>query len=276
MKAKLNKFILWSAFLVLLLIVTTVIIFYVWTKQIISTETPSTTVPDNANIAAANSTALAFPVGVNSHTKTITENPTVDFYAGTNLSINSDNSRAARFLDRLLAEFVRFDWYQNLASSVSRILVIYPGERHEEVVKNIGDILRWNSEERELFFNYVISSEPALIEGKFYPGRYVVSKDATPEEVADLLIARFNEEILARYPDEIQLQVPLADYLSKCPSSLMLHCSMLAVVKLRKIGGGLEWFLEISLLSHPTIHMKTLGYRQPLLPTLQLKQYSLL
>ncbi|HMO78074.1 MAG TPA: hypothetical protein PKD95_02665 [Candidatus Paceibacterota bacterium] len=217
MKAKLNKFILWSAFLVLLLIVTTVIIFYVWTKQIISTETPSTTVPDNANIAAANSTALAFPVGVNSHTKTITENPTVDFYAGTNLSINSDNSRAARFLDRLLAEFVRFDWYQNLASSVSRILVIYPGERHEEVVKNIGDILRWNSEERELFFNYVISSEPALIEGKFYPGRYVVSKDATPEEVADLLIARFNEEILARYPDEIQLQVPLADIYRNAP-----------------------------------------------------------
>ena len=98
---------------------------------------------------------------------------------GSYLSINTDNSQSGRLLNRLLAEFVRFDWYQNLASSVSRILVIYPGERHEEIVKNIGDILKIGVLKIELFYNYIVASEPIMVEGKFFPGRYVVSKDAS-------------------------------------------------------------------------------------------------
>ncbi len=211
MRAKLTKLILWSAFFVMLLLFILFVVFYVWTRQIIMT--PGTSQNQVKNIVEVNNEVSAFPVGVNTLTKTIIENPAVDFYVDSNLAIDTENSRASRFLDRLLAEFVRFDWYQGLASAVSRILVIYPGERHEEVVKNFGDILKWTAAERELFYNYVISSEPILNEGKFYPGRYVVSKDATPEEVADLLEARFREEILTHYTKEIELQVPLTEAL---------------------------------------------------------------
>jgi uncharacterized YceG family protein len=210
MKAKLTKFILWSAFSVVFLVVTIMIVFYAWTKQLVE---PKTLTLETTNIVEVETGVSVFPVGVNSLTKTITENPAVDFYVDSNLAIDTENSRAGRFLDRLLAEFVRFDWYQNLASSVSRILVIYPGERHEEIVKNFGDILKWTVAERDLFYNYIVSSEPVLTEGKFYPGRYIVSKDATPEEVADLLEARFREEILTHYTHEIELQVPLEEAL---------------------------------------------------------------
>jgi len=210
MKAKLTKYILWSAHFVALLLIIVLVFFYIWTKQLVTLQTPSVITVSSPE---AESGVEAFPIGVNSLTKTITENPSVDLYVGNNLSINTENSRASRFLDRLLVEFVRFDWYQNLASSVSRLLVIYPGERHEEIVKNIGDILRWSADEKELFYNYIVASEPVLDEGKFYPGRYVVSKDATPEDVADLLEARFREEILTRYTNEVALQVPLEDAL---------------------------------------------------------------
>lgn len=211
MQAKFTKFILWSAFSVLIASVTVAVVFFVWTKQLVST--PQIAPTSTANIVEVESEVSVFPVGVNSLTKTITENPAVDFYVGSNLSINIDHSRTNRFLDRLLAEFVHFDWYQNLASAVSRILVIYPGERHEEIVKNFGDILKWTVAERELFYNYIVSSEPVLTEGKFYPGRYIVSIDATPEQVADLLQARFKDEILTHYTPEIELQVPLEEAL---------------------------------------------------------------
>lgn len=207
MRARLTKLTLW--FLIAGLIVTALllIIFYTWTKHVVVTSKSSDISTNDIKPAEV------FPVGVNSQTKTITENPVVDFYVDTYLSINTEKSRSNRLFDRLLAELVRYDWYQNLASSVSRILVIYPGERHEEVVKNFADILKWENKEKELFYNYITAADPALVEGKFFPGRYVVSKDATPEEVADVLVAKFRYEVLNRYTDEVELQVPMKNAL---------------------------------------------------------------
>lgn len=210
MWSKLSKFVLWAIIILLALLVIALAAFYVWTKQIVKSETETNV---NTAVIEVQDAVSPFPVSVNSLKKTIIENPAIDLYIESNLALNPVDSRNKRFFDRLLAEFVRFDWYQNLASAVSRILVIYPGERHEEIVENFGNILKWSKEERKLFYNYIASAEPALTEGKFYPGRYVVSKDATPEEVSDLLIARFREEILQHYTEEIELQVPLKEAL---------------------------------------------------------------
>lgn len=158
--------------------------------------------------------AELFPIGVNPKAKNIVENPVVDGYVETYLSLNPNRSRDGNFLDRFLATIVQFDWYQNLASAVSRILVIYPGERQEEVVENIGQILKWDTTEKELFNALISEAEPALPEGKFYPGRYVVPIDATPELVAELILARFGEQILSRYSPEVAAIVPLEDALT--------------------------------------------------------------
>ncbi len=150
-----------------------------------------------------------FPTGVDLKAESITEYPDLDIYIESNLSFDQNNSRKDQFFDRLLAKLVQWDWYQNLASSVSRILVIYSGERQEEIVKNFTDILKWNEEESELFYLYISEAEPTLSEGKFYPGRYVVPYDATPEMVADLLYERFEKEVLERYTIEVIEKVPL-------------------------------------------------------------------
>jgi cell division protein YceG involved in septum cleavage len=177
--------------------------FITWTKQTVQEAAKVELVP-----------LAPFPIGVNSITKEINENPSLEAYLMTNLSIDVSNTRQNRLASRLLSRLTKFDWYQNMASAVSRILVIYPGERKEEVVDNFGDILKWTEKEREAFSKYITDAEPALAEGKFYPGRYVVSNDATPEIVADLLDKKFTEEILLRYTDTIKKQVSLEQALT--------------------------------------------------------------
>jgi UPF0755 protein len=138
----------------------------------------------------------------------------LDWYISEHLSIDTNASKRHKYIDKLLAEVVKLGWYQNLASSVSRILVIYPGERKEEIASNFSSILKWSDEEKELFISYVSEAEPALSEGKFFPGRYVVPLDASPELVADLVYVNFTDEILSRYSPDVEALVPLADALT--------------------------------------------------------------
>lgn len=198
-RALLSKIFL--AFLLVVLLSAT--IFFVWTKNIVSSNTIAVNESEN------DLEQERFPVGVNTTSKVITEDPLVDWYVQTHLSINTDNSRQSRFIDKLLSQMSKWDWYQNLASASSRILVVYPGERQEEIIDNIGDIVKWDEAERELFKNYIIKAEPIITEGKFSPGRYVVAADASPEAVADVLYAHFNSEILSRYDSEVERQIPL-------------------------------------------------------------------
>jgi uncharacterized YceG family protein len=180
--------------------------FFVWTKHLVKNEVVENTVSPLES--------ERFPVGVDMSAQIISEDPLVEWYAETYLSMDTDNSRQARFIDRVLAQVSKWDWYQQLASGVSRILVIYPGERKEQVTDNFGDILKWTEEERTLFESYITEGEPFLEDGSFYPGRYVVAYDATPEFVANLVFERFSHEILSRYDESVEAFVPLKDALT--------------------------------------------------------------
>lgn len=155
----------------------------------------------------------AFPVGVDPYSHTITEDPSVDAFFKTEITRNGkENPAKMSWIKRnIIAKLAQFDWYQNLASPLSRILVIEPGERKEQVIDNFGDILRWTAEEEIAFSALVAGSSPEIVEGKFYPGHYVVSKDAAPEDVASLLNDKFKDEVLSRYTEEIENVVPLED-----------------------------------------------------------------
>jgi UPF0755 protein len=111
------------------------------------------------------------------------------------------------------AVFSTKTWYQNLASPVSRIVVIWPGERKEEVVKHISDILNWNDKERKEFTRLVESSEHVLKEGKYFPGQYVTHRHATPDEIYQLISTEFAKEVLGRYTDEVAEIVSLNEAL---------------------------------------------------------------
>jgi cell division protein YceG involved in septum cleavage len=151
-----------------------------------------------------------FPVSVDPETQTIDSNDLLNTEVVDTLALDI---RPDTLLEKFIAQFERKSWYQSLASPVSRIIVIWPGERKEEIVSYIGATLGWNSEVRAQFSQHITSTDPALSDGKFYPGRYVAHKEATPKEVADLINAKFNTDILERYTPEVESKVPLSDAL---------------------------------------------------------------
>lgn len=155
-----------------------------------------------------------FPVGVNQWTKTIVENPDVTNYFDDTLALVQTPRKASNFQNKLFALFNNNAWFQSLASPVSRSIVIWPGERHEEIEKEIGDILGWDATQRDTFTQHVLTSDPIISEGKFMPGRYLVHAYVQPEEVSELVINRFSEDILERYTPEVAANVPLEDALT--------------------------------------------------------------
>ncbi|KXJ97812.1 MAG: putative aminodeoxychorismate lyase [Parcubacteria bacterium OLB19] len=192
------------------------LLFLLWTKYVVHSEkTVYVTTPDSSIKIDTETDGLeTFPVSVDPVNKKIVEDPTLNSYLENHLSMN-DNSkyRQARWFDRILAKLSESSLYQQLASPRSRILVIYPGERREEIVKNFGDILRWNKEQRKTFSDKITKTEPLLEDGKFFPGRYVVDTKITPEAVGDLVNTRFISEILNKYDDTVADKVPLQDAL---------------------------------------------------------------
>ncbi len=163
--------------------------------------------------APAPTAVTPFPISVNPQTKEIIDNPAVHGYLDTYLAYEAVQPVRRSWVHQLTRKLTSVAWYQNLASPISRILVIWPGDRKEEVVDNFGDILRWNEAERQTFADIITTTPPTLPDGTFFPGRYVTSKDASPEEVAALVTERFATEVQARYPASIESVIPLKDAL---------------------------------------------------------------
>jgi hypothetical protein len=151
----------------------------------------------------------SFPLGVDPVRQLIVERPEV-YEFRESVSFAQPQQRSwDHLLDRIIGVFAQSEWLQNMALSSSRVLVIYAGERHEEVAVTFGSILGWSSEEQRRFVDLVHAAYPSLPEGSFLPGKYVVPRAAEPELVAQVLIDSFAREVVNRYPDAVQAVVPL-------------------------------------------------------------------
>ena len=155
-----------------------------------------------------------FPIGVDPAAKTITENNDVLPYLQDYLAADTVKPVRISWIHNLTRKLATLSWYQNLASPITRILVIWPGDRKEQVVDNFGDILHWNTEQRHTFSQLVTEHDPALPDGTFFPGRYVTDKDATPDTVATLITSRFDNEVKIRYPNTVAEKVSLPEALT--------------------------------------------------------------
>lgn len=196
------------SFLILVIMSATGTVFILKTKEIVYDETSQTPIQNSPVITTA-----PFPIGVDPINKIITENDITEIYLKDHLTSNRSRPGKQNWSSRLIAKFAQLNWYQNLASPISRILVILSGERKEEIVGHFGDILRWSNEERELFATLISDTAPKISDGKFFPEKYVVNKDISPEDLAAILQERFETEVLDRYSPEIQRIVPLEDTL---------------------------------------------------------------
>ena len=126
-------------------------------------------------------------------------------------------------------------WYQNFASPSTRILVVWPGDRKEQVVDHFGDILRWDDNERRDFETF-ITSATGLTEGSFVPGRYVLPVGATPQAAATMVIDRFDNTVRNRYTAEIATEIPLQDAITLAS---LLEREAYSFEHMRKISGVL-------------------------------------
>ncbi len=165
--------------------------------------------------ALSSTTPDTFPIGVNPHTKLIAEDPALAEFVDEHV-LPTDGSLSVlhtNFFTRVLGKLALHSWYQNIAMLSSRVLVIEPGERKEQVADNFAKILNWNAEEKDDFLERIKNEAPTLEEGKLFPGTYTTSRDATPSDVAPLVLEKFNNAVLARYTPRIEAQVPLNDTL---------------------------------------------------------------
>lgn len=102
---------------------------------------------------------------------------------------------------------------QSVASPLVRVVVIWPGDRKEEVGESFKSVLGWSQEDTTLFITSVTEAEPYLQEGTFAPGKYIFPIDSTPEDAAEIVKERFRQDVLDRYTSDVAAQVPLEDAL---------------------------------------------------------------
>ncbi len=194
---------------VLAVLIFSVLIFLLQVKVTSFAELETT--PINPSTTAI---VTPFPVSVNPQTKIITEDTTIESYFDASIASNHTNVKTpAGFFAMLQSKLARLDWYQNLATPVSRTLVINSGERNEEVTDNFASILRWNPQKKAEFIERMREEAPVVENGTMYPGKYTITKEASPEDVALLVADRFNAEIRTRYTGDIEAVVPLKDAL---------------------------------------------------------------
>lgn len=160
-------------------------------------------------IAVVENRPPQFPVGVDTLNQRIMENTNVETFWKQHVASVGPIKERGGWFEAVMSKLALFDWYQNLASASSRILVIRSNERKEQVADNFKKILGWSNEERNRFLELMASYEPQLREGNFYPGTYAVVRGAKPEEVAPLVYQRFQEQVLERYGPQIEAYVPL-------------------------------------------------------------------
>lgn len=193
---------------VVAIIIFTVIIFLLQVKIAVSPQ-PTDRINDNGVDITS-----PFPVSVNPKTKTITDSTEPETYITTNVASNFTNSKTASgFFAMLQSKLSEFALYQNLATPVSRTLIINSGERSEEITEKFAKILGWTGTEQAEFIKKMSAEAPTSTNGKMYPGKYTVEKGATPEQVSLMVADRFNAEVRTRYTGDVEEIVPLTDTL---------------------------------------------------------------
>jgi len=185
--------------------------WFIFNLSPIFNQPPKTEIPTTNAIAG--DTKEPFPLGVFPEEKVIIDNNSDNDLK----AVFATNHTPSRRFDSLFAliwdEITRQSWYQQLASPTSRTLVIYSGQRAEEITHSFGVILGWSQAEKDYFKEKITSSDPFLADGTFFPGKYQFPKYSSPDQVATEVISRFNREVQSRYTSEIQNIVPLSDIL---------------------------------------------------------------
>jgi uncharacterized YceG family protein len=193
---------------VVAIIIFTILIFLLQVKIL------STSEPQSVYNQGGAAVTVPFPVSVNPKTKTIVDSMEANTYIENSVASNHTNFKTpAGFFALLQSKLAEFSLYQQLATPISRTLIINSGERSEQITENFAGILGWNGTQQKEFIKRMSEEAPTSQNGKMYPGKYIVNKNSTPEEMALMVADRFNAEVRTRYTGDVDAIVPIEDAL---------------------------------------------------------------
>ncbi|MCF7815532.1 MAG: endolytic transglycosylase MltG [Candidatus Pacebacteria bacterium] len=237
------KTVYFLSILVLILFAVSVVFFVLLGKQ-----KAQEYIPDTGGIAFDEMQKFTqkFPVGVYPIRKEIIESPLVELYFEDRMLKEGIVASKTGWIEHALGKLALVGLYQNIASLSSRLLVIEPGERKEQIADHFAEILKWDTSSKQEFLDQIINTAPEIPDGKFFPGTYTVARGATPNDVSTLIIKRFDDEVFSRYGDDTEKQVPLADILT---IASMLEREAYDFVDMRLISGVIwnRLFIDMNL-----------------------------
>ncbi len=156
-----------------------------------------------------------FPVSVNPELKSITENPEAEaLISGEGSSISAASIQAKGIFGQIASIISSIPGYELLGAVGVRFVTVYPGYRQEEVARAFAKTLGWSQEERAQFLAQTKKTAPALNEGTFAPGTYVVNDEKDFDAIERALNERFYDTVLARYSTSTEAVVPLNEALT--------------------------------------------------------------
>jgi len=160
-----------------------------------------------------------FPVTVNPREKTITESDLVnayleDLHSPFHAAVYEVSGPLRRLFELVAVAISRSPWYEAIASTDGRLVLITAGMRKEQAANSFGSALGWGTIEKQQFLTRGTYSSLPLTEGSFSPGVYLVEKSATPLQAQALVNERFSSEVIARYSSTTAKIVPFEDALT--------------------------------------------------------------
>ncbi|MDE2079601.1 MAG: endolytic transglycosylase MltG [Patescibacteria group bacterium] len=153
----------------------------------------------------------SFPVTVNPTTKTITESPSVNAMLSSSATpFTAAVLNASDVISWLYAAIASTPWYEALAATDTRYVVIAPGARKEQIAAAFGRVLGWDKTQQNAF----LADTALRSEGTISPGTYVIGGGSTPSTIEDTLSQRFNDIVLSHYATSTAKVVPLSEALT--------------------------------------------------------------
>lgn len=99
----------------------------------------------------------------------------------------------------------RVEQYLNFANPHYRFVHIYPGMRREEIIEKYSNILGWDEKDKQWFIASA-PTDPAsgtYLDGYFLPKSYIVSKDASGQDVGKLMREEFDQAVQEKVIDAL-------------------------------------------------------------------------
>ena len=90
--------------------------------------------------------------------------------------------------------------FESVVHPGTKVVMIYPGMRKEEVAELFAKKLAWDSKEKQRFVSFSPDLSINKAEGYFYPDIYKVAASSTAESVHEAVVQRFADEVRSRYP----------------------------------------------------------------------------